>query len=799
MERRSTGRAAVRGALRGRVVPAGLMLVGLMLAATTGAVRAQTSGWTAHTSMRNVVSLTASPDRIWAATTGGVFSYDPAGGEVQRYTVTDGLHGVQTRAVVYDARRDVVWIGYPDGVLDRLRVADGSVERFRDIARSTRFTSRAINRLVITGDSLLVATDFGLVVFDAADDRQEVRDSYTQFGSLSSALPVRDVLVAPVPEGGMGLWLATDEGVVHASLQSPNLKDPGAWTVEQTGLASLATRSLAWFRETLYVGSSEDVSVRGPDGRYQPLGLTPWPVNDLAVSDGRLVGADPFGLILVEADGTARLLRRDPEDRPTVVLRAPDGSLWLGDAMAGLRAVRLTEGSGFEIERSVVPAGPFDGLFSDLTVDDAGQLWAAGVAGAGLGFYRLDPQGTWTNYTGRFFEALRGRSSFVDIHVDPLGHAWAGSEGAGLAQVTPDGAVIVYDHTNSSLRPATGTSSFILVSGSASEPDGTLWVTSRASGEPLHVRLTDGTWAAARPQGCRSEPISATYGDLIVDSFGQKWIIVRDLGNLNRVLGLLILDTGDDPTDGADDVCQFLGERGAQGQGLPSVTITALAEDRDGLIWIGTEDGLAYVINNGIAAADPNTLPIWPQWNDREEGVFVLDGLRVNDIAVDPANRLWVATEEGAYLIRQVGNGYERVAHFTTENTPLFSDVIVSIAVDGRTGRVYFATDRGLISYQGDAVNPVEQTQDLIVFPNPARLSGGGSDRICVQRLVEETEVRILTVDGTLIRRIDARGGQTCWDGRDRQNRPVPSGVYLVVAVGANGEGTAYGKVAILR
>ncbi|WP_243664707.1 hypothetical protein [Rhodothermus marinus] len=45
----------------------------------------------------------------------------------------------------------------------------------------------------------------------------------------------------------------------------------------------------------------------------------------------------------------------------------------------------------------------------------------------------------------------------------------------------------------------------------------------------------------------------------------------------------------------------------------------------------------------------------------------------------------------------------------------------------------------------------------------------------------------------------ETRGGRVRWDGRDRYGRPVPSGVYLIVAVGQNGEGIAYGKVAILR
>ncbi|RMF52647.1 MAG: regulator, partial [Bacteroidetes bacterium] len=259
-------------------------------------------------------------------------------------------------------------------------------------------------------------------------------------------------------------------------------------------------------------------------------------------------------------------------------------------------------------------------------------------------------------------------------------------------------------------------------------------------------------------------------------------------------------DTGADPADPSDDAFRFFGQPGAAGRGLPGTVVTSVVEDREGLIWIGTTTGLAFMINTGIVAREESNIPSWPLWADRSRGTFVLFGLRVNDLAVDPANRLWVATDAGAWLIEAVPEGgYDLVTHLSTDNTPLFSNNILAVTVDERTGEVFLATDRGLLSYQGDAIAPAERASELFVYPNPVQLSGGETADIFIEGLVEETELRILSANGTVVARISTRGGRARWDGRDLTGAPVPSGVYLVVAVGQRGEGTAYGKVAVIR
>ena len=769
----------------------------LALVSALGGVSAyamQANRWEAHTSGRNISALAVSDSAVWAASSGGVFRYAVGSGEISIYTVIEGMHGVQARAIAYDTRRRTVWVGYVDGVIDRIDVATGQVRTFLDIQRSERFSSHQINRMQLRGDSLLVATSFGLVIFDPV--RLEVRDTYSQFGSLTPATAVHDVIVAPVPDGSPGLWVATDEGVAYAALGTANLQDPSVWTEERLTAFHREVYALAQFQGDIYVGTNSGLSRREANGSYTRYSVTDRRITDFAPLGDRLLAIDQFKLYAVFASGGS-LLQADGFLGLTSVTVGPDGAVWVGDTEVGLN--KFARPSGNErpalLSSEIYPEGPFDSPFSDLVVDPDGALWATAVESVvGGGFYRLGADGRWTNFTGRFREELAGVGSFHGIHTDAQDNTWVASRGDGLVQVSREDAVTVYTQENSTLRPAAGELSFIIVGGADSEQDGALWVTNTSAAEPLHVRMQNGEWTGLPAPICSGLSPTTALGPIFIDSFGLKWVTVLDQANFRLTNGLFVLDTGSDPTDANDDTCQYFGEQGGNGRGLPSRRITAITEDRSGHIWVGTEEGPAVFIATSLAARDSQLEPSWPRWSNQGSTSYALRGLHINDIAVDPSNGLWIATNEGAYLLQDNGE-YELIHRFTVENSSLFSNVVNAIAVNGANGQIFFGTDTGLISYRGNAIDPATERRDLFIYPNPVRTDAD----IYIEGLVDETEIRVLAVHGELVRSLRARGGRARWDGRDDEQQLVPSGVYLVVAVGLNGQGAAYGKVAVIR
>ena len=749
--------------------------------------------------MRSVTTLSVSDSRIWVGTTGGVFSYSVGSGEIRRYTAAEGLAEVSVDAVAFDDARNVLWVGYRSGILDRIDIESGAVRTFREIERAEQFASRGINNIQVQGDSLYIATAFGVVLFDPV--AEEVRDSYTDFGSFTSGIPAYDVQMAPLPGGGAGLWVATDEGVARAPMLAGNLKDPDLWTTESVGGGSAAVFALGYHRGHIYAGSTSDLWQRMDGGTYQPLQLSNRVVETIVVEDDRLYASAPFQLITIDAAGNTARYGVDGIERLTGVMVDPAGNIWLGSAREGLAQVMLPAAASqpASVSQAVSPDGPYFNNITGLTVDEGGVLWAAGAAGTHMGFYKFDPAAGWTNYTDLFFEPLVGRpTNYHRIHAAGPPQAWAGSYGAGLVHVRPDGTLEVFDHTNSTLRAPgnLANEAYITVGGVASDSDDRMWVTNIGAAHPLNVRLPDGTWHGLPQQGAPG----ATYNRITVDTFDQKWIALFERNDFNNGTGLLVLDTRGTPADASDDQTYSWRQAGSAGTGLPGITVNDIEEDRDGrFIWVATSQGPAYIENTGAVALQEQPLLLWPQRIDREAGLntFLLYGLQVNDIAFDPANRAWLATDAGAYLIQDVEGGFEIAEHFTTDNSPLFSDRVVAVAVDDASGRVYFSTDSGLLSYQGNAVQAAEQVQPLFVYPNPARIGQDAEVNICIEGLVEAMEVRVLTPAGEVVARLEGRGGRICWDGRDAHGQLVASGVYLIAAVAD--EGTAYGKVAVIR
>lgn len=758
------------------------------------------ASWTAHTSMIKAVDVAVVGTKAWVATEGGVFSYDSANGNIQTFTVVDGLAGVSTSSIAVDEVRNAVWVGFSDGTLNRIDTETGLIRTIRDIKRADQFSDRGINRIVVQGDSLYVATQFGIVLFDPI--KLEVRDSFNRLGTLSPATSVRDVHIESNIFGQPTLWAATESGIVRGFLRGVNLQDPTTWQAETSGLSglSLSTYSVESIGTVLYVGTGRDLFSRTVQGSYAPFNLTGERVTHLSTHAGVLAAAARFRVMVVTAGAGWRSMGVSGVGFPVGLAFSTTGDLWIasGDGGVAYGSIPAT-GDTIVPNGQTAPSGPSEGLFTNVSIGKEGDLWVGGANANNTGFHHLKTDASWVAYSEKTSPLLVNKSRFLHVYGSSDGLGWAGSEGGGVAKVDVGGSLELFGRQNSSLLPATGTSDFIIVGGAHEDLFKNMWFTTRASGAPLHVRTSSGEWTAFGPmvgEGLLSR--STAYGKLFIDSFDQKWILIHDEDNFNRKKGLAVLGTGV-LSNPSDDTFRFFGTKGAAGVGLPSSEVNAVAEDHDGLVWIGTSSGPAFFVNTGIVSRDASAQPIWPQWADRSNGTFVLFGLKINDIAVDPAGRIWFATSEGAWLVESVEGGFSTVLHFKADNSPIFSDEVLAVAVDAKSGQVYFSTDRGLVSYKSDAVAPSEKVTELKVFPNPVRLTDGESPQIFIEGLVASTTVRIVTPSGSLVRRLDSRGGRLSWDGRDESGNLVGSGIYLVIAVGQNDEGTAYGKIAVIR
>ena len=177
---------------------------------------------------------------------------------------------------------------------------------------------------------------------------------------------------------------------------------------------------------------------------------------------------------------------------------------------------------------------------------------------------------------------------------------------------------------------------------------------------------------------------------------------------------------------------------------------------------------------------------------------YLLSGLDITAIAVDNANRKWIGTNNNGLYVVSNDNIVEE-HHFTTSNSSILSNVIQSIIIDNKTGKVFIGTDKGLCSYQSEAseTNEDMNKDNVWAYPNPVRPEYRGM--ITITGLSFNADVKITTSNGVLVAQGRSTGGSFLWDGNDLKGKRVASGIYMVQTATSDGSKGTVCKIAIIK
>lgn len=260
----------------------------------------------------------------------------------------------------------------------------------------------------------------------------------------------------------------------------------------------------------------------------------------------------------------------------------------------------------------------------------------------------------------------------------------------------------------------------------------------------------------------------------IIDRFGYRW---QTSGQTLRV------------TDPATNRTRFyFAGRGAGG--LPTSNVNSIALDRDNLLWVGTDNGVAVIVTTRdifTTASEAYT----PFFQTRR---LLLQEV-INKIVVDGGNRKWIATQNGLNLFSASAD--EQILNFTEENSPLPSKNVIDLAIDSTSGEIFVLTQNGLLSYRTDSSEPSEDFSSVRIFPNPVRPDFQGV--LTVSGLRENTAIKITDTAGRLIYETKSNGGTATWDLQKFEGSRAASAIYMVFCVAEDGSESFVGKVAVLR
>lgn len=713
--------------------------------------------WRLHVSFFDIRSISVAANKVYAAADNGVMIVDIADESITTLTKLDGLSSINITQVAFDQTRDQLLITYADGNIDIVR--DNGIINFNTLKNATTIPgSKRINHVSIQGNLAYLSTDFGVVVFDLL--QLAVKETWRDLSASGTGLKIIQSTFY-----NDSIFLATEKGVLAGRL-TDNLLDFNNWERFDTGVFNNAVQSVTTFNGSVYAAINGAGIYTYDDSAWtlQPY-LPSMQYGTITAGQNLLVPAQGE-LFRVSAAGEVNPVASGLISGANIAFEAAGGKLWIGSG---------------------------DGLISDHT--GAFSVYAASGPTFSNGFrlQYVEQNNRMYAVSGGFSASLAplGKSEFVNFfstgvwhpQVDVLtydvtsiyasaGAFYVASAGYGLLVVQPSGTTL-FDETNSPLQNVAAGRN-VRVTDIAASSQG-IWVTNAGAAQPLHLLKSDNTWESFSFPAVAA----ARYPtDIETDYSGNVWMLLNPANGG----GILVFNK----TSGQS---VYLTEAANSG-GLPSRNVYAIAVDRDGFVWIGTDEGVAYfpdpaaVFRSGVNA-------VKPVFGNR----FLLRDERVTSIEVDGGNRKWMGTENGLWLFNEFGE--TQIYNFNAENSPMLSSKVVDLELNDKTGELFIVTDAGIASFRSDATTGESAFNKIKIFPNPVTNQFTGS--VGISGLVTDAIVKITDVSGKLVWQTTANGGTAAWNVQDYRGRRAATGIYLVFCITQDGTESMVGKIAVVN
>ncbi len=718
--------------------------------------------WREHLSYNQAIQVTQSKEGIFCATPYALFSVDAADNTIERFSKMTGLHETGIQSMQWDASTEKLVVAYYNSNIDILQ--NGKVYNIDAIKQKSITGDKTIYNIFCYQGNAYLCSGIGIIVID--ENKYEVKDTYT-IGSTGNTIKVNGITT-----DGTYFYAATEEGLKRAPVTGVNLADYRNWQLlsGSNGLAAGACNNVLAVQTKIIVQKTDSLFVLNGN-TWGLLYTDGWRLNNTTTTENRII-------ISEQKSGAARVLVMNNAaaiDKTIIqsgVLLNPaqaitlQNTVWVADSAAGLLAYSSAVAQRYQ------PNSPYSIATGQMTASN-NILWAASGTVTPTwtntftknGLYRFTND-EWSNFTKENIPGLDSLYDLIAVTADPKDNtAWAGSYGGGLLHLINDKTIQVFKQ-GSPIPPSFSNPNNYFITGLAFDAENNLWIADYGAVQNIVVKKADGNWNKFfLPFSVSNNAVS----QIVIDNFNQKWIVSP--GN-----GLICFNTGQTIENSGDDKWKLYTTGKGNGN-LPNNNVLCIAKDKNSFIWVGTTKGIGVVqCPQDIFSAKgcDAVLPIVQQ--DNFAGYLFADE-QVQTIAVDGADRKWVGTKNGLWLISPEGD--KIIYRFTESNSLLLNNDVRNIAIDGKTGEVFITTAKGICSFRSTATEGGSTNSDVLVFPNP--VPPGYDGTIAIRGLVDNALVKITELNGRLVYQTRALGGQAVWNGKNYKGGRVATGVYLVL------------------
>lgn len=741
--------------------------------------------WEGYFSYNEVRDLSESENRLFAACETALFSKNRSTNEIKTFNTVDGLSGETISTIYHSQQLNRTFVGHDNGLLIMINESTEEITLLvgiRDQAGGIPPNKKKINHIYEYNSKLYISTDFAVVEFKLTDftfgDTFYISPTGVQAEVLETTVLNEEIYAVTL-----------NHGIRTAPLSNPNLVNFEAWQTFDPGF----WRGIVTFNEQLVAINSNNIIYRFIGAIPSAVLNVGQPFLDLRSRGDKLIATTATRVVVMN-ESFSQIAVIQSTSIPDLTSNFTSAtiigdSIYIGTFENGVIETSITNPSSFEV---LLPQGPNRNNIFSITVTPSGTLWATyGDYSQFNNPYPLDEYGIsklaqaqWLNIP---YEELLGAKSIVRITVSPTNEniVYASSYFSGLLKLENDVATTIYNATNSGLEslvipgnPTYGPD--IRIEQTAFDKNGNLWASNGLIANMLKVMRANGQW--------QSYDVSDVLGGftsnsrMSIDKNNTKWLCTLDEGLIafnenfnNRLIKI---------TEGQND------------GNLPSSAVQCAVVDNRNQLWIGTRKGV-------------RVLPSVDRFLNEDQlttnSIIILDdglaqellfGQFVTDIAVDGANNKWIGTAD-AGVFQFSPNGQQTLQRFTSANSPLPSNVINDIEINGTTGEVFIATAKGMVSFKGTSTKPNDDLQNVYVYPNPVRPGFEGTVKI--SGLTSKANVKITDIEGNLVYEEISEGGTIEWDTRAFGKYKVASGVYMIFISTDDALDTTVKKVMVVR
>lgn len=744
--------------------------------------------WQGYFSYNRITDLSVTSTALYASSEMAVFSKAYDADDIRTINSIDGLKAEEISALYHSETYGMTFVGNENGLLLLVK-DDGTILQKRGIIDEVPVSPviKKINHFLEYGNKIYLSCDYGITVFDLV--AMEFGETY-YLGPFGAYSIVKQTAI----DNGF-IYAASANGVRKANLSSPFLDDYNQWVDvsgnDWNGVISFAGAIYAISSAISllkYDGTSANYIINFPEGLI-----------DLR-TDGTHFSITSPNHVYVFNQAIQQTVHiqssQVPGDPVTFTCASVVGDkIYIGTKERGVLSSTLASPTAFT---EIKPDGPYMNYVFRVRKSPSTLYALYGkytrtynpfFPPLGLGKFPISKFTSGSGWSMIPYNDLLGATTLSSMAFNPNNEKeyYVSSYHEGVLKVVDDVPDVLYTNTNtgsSGLQVALAPNEGIRINGPVFDRNGNVWVTNNYVAAPLKVRRANGTWQSYDFTAIIPETNQECYGILTIDKNGTKWlpsirnglIAFNEQINRSKVFG----------TQSAGN--------------LPDVDTRCVAIDNRNQVWIGTSKGLRIIqsVDQFLTEDDLQTkaIIIEEEINGEVLAQELFFEQFILDIAVDGANRKWVSiADSGVYLVTP--NGQQTVYHFTKDNSPLPSNNINDIEIDGVTGEVYFATDKGLVSFKGTSTKPMDDLSGVFVYPNPVRPEFTGTVKI--SGLTDKANVKIADIEGNLVYETTSAGGTIEWDTSAFGKYRVASGVYMIFIATQDGADTRVKKVMIVR